>query len=574
MKRFYFSALMTFLILFSVSLLSPLQAQYDDPVLVEAFPGVEIPDLLGLEAPADSPYIYLLSQPGQVYRLDTSAENAEAEVWLDISDRLVDGGERGLLGLAFAPDYDESGLFYVNYTRPDPLRTTISRFSVDESGMADASSEQVLLEYEQPFTNHNGGQIAFGPDGYLYISSGDGGSSGDPQGNGQNIQTLLGAILRIDVNTEDASYLIPEDNPFAFEDFGADEIFAWGLRNPWRFSFDRETGEMWAGDVGQNAVESIHIIENGLNYGWAIIEGSDCYPQGTTCDTEGLELPVFEYSHDNGDRSITGGYVYRGEKNPSLQGKYIYGDFISGRMWALDYDAEAEEVISNEELFDNTFNISSFGEDADGELYVMAYNTGRIYTIATRPEETSITYPDADDIVHVDFGMEWEAVANAEEYAYQIALDSNFEDLIFDATTPETMVFLSYDTMEEQVYARVKSINAAGESDWSEVTPFTIKFPVSTEPEPEKPDALKLNPAYPNPFNPGTNISFALPEAAEVRLAVYNVKGQQVAQLAGGSYTSGTHLIPFDASHLASGIYTIVLEARGERLSRQITLLK
>jgi glucose/arabinose dehydrogenase len=574
MIRLYFPALLTFLILFSVCLLSPLQAQENNLVLTEPFPGISIPNLLGLEASADSPYIYLLSQQGQVYRLDTTADGAEPEVWLDISDRLISGGEQGLLGLAFAPDFDESGLFYVNYTRPNPLRTTISRFSLNESGMADAGSEQVLLEYEQPFTNHNGGQIAFGPDGYLYISSGDGGSGGDPQGNGQNIQTLLGAILRIDVNTEDASYLIPEDNPFAFDDFGADEIFAWGLRNPWRFSFDRETGEMWAGDVGQNAVESIHIIENGLNYGWAVIEGSNCYPQGTTCDTEGLELPVFEYSHDNGDRSITGGYVYRGEKNPSLQGKYIYGDFISGRMWALEYDTETEEVISNELLVDNPFNLSSFGEDADGELYVMSYSSGRIYTIATRPEETSITYPENGQTVSVEFTMEWESVAGADVYAYQISLDSDFEELIFDATTPETQVFLTYDTTLDEVYARVKSINAAGESEWSDITPFIIEIPSSTETEPEIPGALTLNPAYPNPFNPSTTISFLLPEALDVRLEVYNNAAQRVAILAKGTMPQGQHDVRFDASDLSSGIYFVHLQAGGEQRTQKIMLIK
>jgi len=360
-------------------------AQNTNYEIYEPFPQVQIPQLLGLETPENANgYLYALSQQGQIYQINPDTPNATAEVWLDISDRISSGGERGLLGLAFHPDYADNGTFYINYTSPSPTQTVISRFTVSPEGSGDPDSEEILLSFNQPFGNHNGGQISFGPDGYLYIASGDGGSGGDPQGNAQNTQNLLGAMLRIDVDNPDSglNYGIPDDNPFVNSVDGEDEIFAWGLRNPWRFSFDRETGVLWTGDVGQNAWEAIHIIKNGLNYGWNIIEGSNCYPPGSNCNTDGLQMPVFEYDHSQGDRSITGGYIYRGSENPSLYGNYIYGDYISGRIWALDYDMEEEEVISNTELLNAPFLISSFGEDSDGEIYILSYNTGRIYRFA------------------------------------------------------------------------------------------------------------------------------------------------------------------------------------------------
>lgn len=363
-----------------------------------AFPGVFVPNILGLTAPEGSPYVYLTSQNGQIYRIDTRENEPDRVLWLDIEDILVSGGERGLLGLAFHPDFANNGQFFVNYTAPSPLRTVVSRFEVTDpaapehiSTLGDPDSEEILLEFNQPFSNHNGGHIAFGPDGYLYIASGDGGSGGDPQNNAQNPQNLLGAMLRIDVNTE-AGYEIPSDNPYFDSESGRDEVFAIGLRNPWRFSFDRERGDLWVADVGQNAWEAIHIVENGKNYGWKIIEGSHCFPMESLCIVDGLEFPVFEYNHDNGDRSITGGYVYRGSELSTLQGKYIYGDFISGRVWALDYDHDSDDVISNTELMNNPFNISAFGEDASGEIYILGYGNGTVYRII---EPVSIDYPES-----------------------------------------------------------------------------------------------------------------------------------------------------------------------------------
>ena len=245
--------------------------------------------------------------------------------------------------------------------------------------VADPESEVIIMEVEQPYANHNAGQLAFGPDGYLYIALGDGGSAGDPLGNGQNLTTMLGSILRIDVSglSGPGDYEIPADNPFVGIEGAREEIWAYGLRNPWRFSFDSETGLLWAGDVGQNSLEEIDIITKGANYGWNIMEGSQCYSPATSCNQSDLTLPVAEYDHSQGC-SVTGGYVYRGEQITSLQGYYIYGDYCSGNIWALAYDGSV--VTENLLLVDSELSITSFGEDLAGNLYILD-RQGGIYTL-------------------------------------------------------------------------------------------------------------------------------------------------------------------------------------------------
>ena len=252
-----------------------------------------------------------------------------------------------------------------------------------DPNMADPDSEEIVLEVEQPYANHSGGQLAFGPDGYLYIGLGDGGKAGDPHGNGQDTTTLLGSILRIDVRELDnhGGYIIPPDNPFVGVDGDIrKEIWAYGLRNPWRFSFDRLTDELWAGDVGQNRVEEVDIVEPGRNYGWNTMEGSQCFEPSRSCDEEGLERPVAEYSHDDGC-SITGGYVYRGDRLPALYGAYVYGDFCSGKVWGLRYDGSS--VTEHMELVDSSLRISSFAEAPSGEIFVLSFDE-KIYRLVSR----------------------------------------------------------------------------------------------------------------------------------------------------------------------------------------------
>ncbi len=347
--------------------------------LEEVVSGLDQP--LGLVAPGDgSERLFIVEQAGRVLVLE---DRAVREVpFLDLSSSVRCCDERGLLGLAFHPDYESNGLFFVNYT-DRAGDTVVSRFSVSSAdpNRADIDSEIALLTFDQPFANHNGGHIAFGPDGYLYIASGDGGSGGDPQNNAQSLDNLLGKILRIDVDGSPVA--IPPDNPFVNDSSARAEIWAFGLRNPWRFGFDRETGDLFIGDVGQNAVEEIDLqpagSPGGENYGWRRMEGSSCFNPSNSCDTGDLVTPILEYRHDQGC-SVTGGYRYRGSRSPGLEGVYVFGDFCSGRIWGATPGAGGE--WSFRQLADTDLGIASFGEDEDGEIYAVDLG-GAIYRIAT-----------------------------------------------------------------------------------------------------------------------------------------------------------------------------------------------
>jgi glucose/arabinose dehydrogenase len=289
--------------------------------------------------------------------------------FLDLTAELDSSvGERGLLGLAFAPDYPSSGAFFVAHTAPGPA-VEVRRFRRSADPLrADPASAERVLAMDDPASNHNGGMIAFGRDGYLYVGTGDGGKGGDPWNNAQDLDSLLGKVLRLDVSR--APYGIPPDNPFTDGRRGRSEIWAYGLRNPWRFSFDRETGELWIADVGQSSWEEVNVEDprrgGGLNYGWKRMEGRHCYSPRKGCDAAGLHLPIHEYGHDRGC-SVTGGYVYRGQAIPELVGLYLFADYCNGRIWALRRDGDAAEVAV---LLESRRRVSSFGEDAAGELYV------------------------------------------------------------------------------------------------------------------------------------------------------------------------------------------------------------
>ena len=331
------------------------------------------PVVEGLEQPvfvthADdgSGRLFIIEQPGRV-RILQDGELARAP-FLDLEDRIECCGEQGLLGLAFHPDFPDDPRFFVNYTRAPDGATVVSEFQVGPDGRP-AGGERVLLTIPQPWGNHNGGMFAFGPDGLLYVGMGDGGSGGDPQNNGQDPDALLGKMLRIDVD-EGEPYGIPEDNPYA-DGGGAPEIYAIGLRNPWRFSFDRQSGELWAGDVGQNAIEEVDRIERGGNYGWRLREGTQ--PFEPTGSAGNLIPPVVEYAHEGGRCSVTGGYVYHGQAAPDLQGTYVYADYCSGEILGF---ADGEQQV----LLESGLSVSSFGEDEAGELYVVDHD-GAIYQV-------------------------------------------------------------------------------------------------------------------------------------------------------------------------------------------------
>jgi glucose/arabinose dehydrogenase len=330
-------------------------------------------------------WLYVVEQGGRIL---VRRETAGAwRTFLDISDRTEGGGEQGLLGLAFHPRYEANRRFFVNYT--DLAGDTVIaeyRRSRRDRATARAASERVILRVDQPFANHNGGGLVFGPDGMLYLALGDGGSAGDPQNNGQRTDTLLGKILRVDVTGRADAYAIPEDNPFAGNPTARGEIWDYGLRNPWRISFDRATGALWIGDVGQNEWEEVNRepagSPGGVNYGWRIKEGRACYPTGAECDVAGtvedMQDPLAVYSHDHGC-SVTGGYVYRGRAFPDLAGNYFFGDYCSGTIWAVD--AGGRDRQDPVELLDTDLSISSFGEDDRGELYLTDLAGGRLFRV-------------------------------------------------------------------------------------------------------------------------------------------------------------------------------------------------
>jgi glucose/arabinose dehydrogenase len=343
--------------------------------------GLSSPIFAG-SAPDDDTRLFVIEQPGRIRVVKSGTLLDEA--FLDVSALVSCCGEQGLLGVAFHPDYAQNGRFFIDYTNTDgdTVVAEYARSANDPDKAAPAEVKQ-LFTVGQPFANHNGGNLVFGPDGLLYIGMGDGGSGGDPMGNGQNISVPLGKLLRIDVDT----YPTPPPNNLPG---GDPRVWDYGLRNPWRFSFDRCTGDLYIGDVGQNAWEEIDVEPAGQghkNYGWNVTEGTHCYEPMSGCDTSGITLPVAEYPHENGECSVTGGFVYRGTKIPNLVGTYLYGDYCSGRIRTLTWKDGA--VTSQGDLTDDLDSqaqvgfLSSFGQDAAGELYVLSHGKGTVFRIDT-----------------------------------------------------------------------------------------------------------------------------------------------------------------------------------------------
>lgn len=326
---------------------------------------------IDIQSPRDGSGRLFVVQQNGIIRL---WRNGQLSPFLDIASRTRGNGECGLLGMAFPPGFATKRHFYVNYTNPQCNSSVVARYTLATDNTADPASERVILRVTQPFTNHKGGQLQFGPDGYLYIGFGDGGSGGDPLDNGQNRQSLLGKLLRIDVESGADTYTVPTDNPFG------NEVWAYGLRNPWRFSFDKQTRDLWIGDVGQDRAEEIDFYPanagGGRNFGWRIMEGFRC--RTGTCDSTGTFLPVHEYTRAEGDTSVTGGYVYRGPVASTLTGTYVYADYSSGRIWGIDAN------FQNRLLLQTGIRISSFGEDEDGTLY-LADHSGRVLRIVPLP---------------------------------------------------------------------------------------------------------------------------------------------------------------------------------------------
>ncbi len=315
------------------------------------------------------PGVFVAEQEGVIYNVSGD----QVTPILDLTDRVLrSGNEEGLLSVALDPAFANNRYVWVYYSAGSPRRTVLARFTRNAAGGAiDKVSQLVVLEFAQPYANHNGGAIRFGPDGMLYLGLGDGGSAGDPQGNGQNLGVLLGKIIRIDVRNASTSqpYVVPSDNPFVSRDGARPEIWAHGMRNPWRMSFDATTGALWVGDVGQNAAEEIDLVTKGGNFGWSITEGDRCYKPSSNCDRTGLVAPITSYGHEGGRCSVVGGMVYRGTTVPEILGSYVYGDTCSGEIWAINAARpQAPLLIAN-----GVKNMTSFGLDAEAEITVLSF---------------------------------------------------------------------------------------------------------------------------------------------------------------------------------------------------------
>ncbi len=342
--------------------------------------------------------MFFATQYGAIFVTENNPQVRAPELFLDLRDRVIkfmpNDNEAGLLGLAFHPRFADNGDFFVYYTaKPTaehPHQSVISRFRVlaDNPSRADPASEEIILQIDQPYWNHNGGTLVFGPDGYLYIGLGDGGYWGDPHGHGQNLGTLLGSILRIDVDhrAPGLAYAIPEDNPFVTREDARGEIWVYGIRNVWRPTFDRETGAFWGADVGQDQWEEINLIDRGKNYGWNLREGLHPYRSEGAKAANDLVDPIWEYPHSVG-KSITGGYVYRGNRVPALRGAFLYADYVTGQVWALWYDPATGKVTANRSIREHGPPVLTFGEDDDGEVYFASER--EIFTFAPKAEAAS-----------------------------------------------------------------------------------------------------------------------------------------------------------------------------------------
>lgn len=551
--------------LISLALISLSYSSFAQPAYAEAFPGITFTAPIELLSPPDqSKRLFLVQQNGiiKVFPNKKNLTPVEVKDFLNISGLTIGGGERGLLGMAFHPDFESNGYFYVNYTRSGPLTSVISRFSVktDNPNEADPSSELILLTQSQPFDNHNGGKLAFGNDGYLYISIGDGGSGGDPQNNAQNLTNLLGKILRIDVNASENGlpYAIPSTNPLKGNTNGyREEIFAYGLRNVWKFSVDKQSGHIWAADVGQGAREEINLITNGKNYGWRLMEGTLCYNPATNCNPGDLVLPIFEYPHQNNNRSITGGFVYRGLQLPEWNGQYLYGDYISGRIWKLNY---VNNLATNEFLLTSGGLISAFGEDHNGEPYVLQYssgNTGRIYRFFPSAPQA----PSALTLQHntISNQLTWSDESNNElgfVIERSLATETAFETI--DTVAYNTTEFTDVVNNVEDYTYRIKAFNDGGESDYAyaENVVVSLKELFDTEVV-----------IYPNPTTNEVHISFPAHYFQTTSISIINAMTQKIE-----SVTTTDTQVTLNLENLSSGFYLVEIKNRVGKTIRKLII--
>lgn len=478
--------------------------------------------------------IFLVAQNGKIFIMSPEGI-VSTTPFLDIQDKITSGGERGLLGLAFHPKFKENRYFFVNYTgRNGETRVTRYTVPVESPNQADKNSEKLIIQIDQPYSNHNAGDLAFGKDGYLYIPMGDGGSGGDPLNSGQSLSSLLGKILRLDVDKGDP-YGIPSDNPFLNDARIPDEVWAFGLRNPWRFSFDRETYDMWIGDVGQGNWEEIDFqpanSKGGENYGWRCYEGNSTFNTGNCASKSTYTFPVFDYSHSNGNGcSVTGGFVYRGTQFPLLVGHYIFADFCSGRFWSTERKPTGVFETKFQLDFRPT-DISTFGEDVNGELYAASLGSGRIYKISEICSPLIPKLSIEGDTLKADIGNQFQWFRN--------------EQSVANATSK------TYVPQASGIY-QVQATYTNGCTVRSEPLAFVIK---STKPAYNHPSVS----LYPNPMSGRATLDFPNPYQEAYTFRISDLQGRTVRVIEGIKNSS----IEIDPEGLSSGLY--VYELNGTR---------
>jgi len=491
---------------------------------------------------ADDERLFIVEQRGLIKIIDGNG-SVLGTPFLDLSDIVSQSGsERGLLGLAFHPDYYENGYFFVNYTRESDGNTVVARFSVDagNANVALPGSGQQLLEVTQPFSNHNGGQLLFGPDGYLYVALGDGGDAGDPHDNGQSLNTLLGKILRIDVETdEDGGYSIPADNPFVNEVTARDEIWAWGVRNPWRNSFDRLTGDFWIADVGQNAREEVNFQEagspGGINYGWRCYEGNLPYNTDGCPGEENFTFPVYDYEHTESGctGSVTGGYVYRGLMYNELYGKYLFADYCTGNLYYISQTDDGFEGFLPGEY--DAFEYTSFGEDQYGELYIALASSGEIRKVVETGDCKPVAkIKNAESTLQIDGGS-----TLVLEAIYHPSLEYQWNE---NGELVEGETGYQLNVTAEGSYSVTVTNPESGCSNTSEVVEVVSSFVLTNQKSQIE--------VYPNPSVGELNIK-GLPVGEGAKIRLINETGTIVFEEQ--SYDAGKIRIP--ARRFSSGIY-------------------
>jgi hypothetical protein len=620
----------TLLVLASLPLLAHAQAARDSVEVRDAFPNLPAFDRpVDLQAPDDgSNRLFIVEQPGRIFVFDNDEATSSATLFLDITDRVSDFNgniEAGCLGLTFDPDYARNGYFYVYYTAADPRRVVVSRFSVSaaDPNQGDPDSEATLFQVHKPTPIHNAGQMAFGPpegpggERYLYVGLGDGGVAT----NGQRPFTLLGSMLRLDVDggglpldcaAGTGAATVPPDNPGVGSEVACDEMYAYGFRNPWRFSFDRH-GRLWLADVGQSALEEVDLVEAGGNYGWDKYEGTRC--RQPPCNPEGKRFPIYEHPHlfgPDGGFAIIGGYTYEGPNCAALRDLYVYSDWVTGNVWTLDYDGT---TATNEVLIPiSGLGPSTFGRDEQGELYLASLSQDRIARFACPQAVTVRAEPVGGPVVigpdggAFAFDLTLTNTTSQPQVAYlwaDVDLSNGAEVTLSGpqglnlgagvtttrrievsapgSTPPGTSTFtvkvgLAPDepessdrfTLTKQPGAAAPRLSTVGTEGW------TADWAPGTS-APAAADAATTAAAVevlPNPFAHEATIRFTLPEAAPVRVEVLDLLGRRVALLADGPAAAGAHAVPWEAAGVPAGVYLVRVAADGETRTYRVTRLR